>query len=138
MSKHRSVLISVAALLVVLTAGWALRGVVNGPALAAGPGILATTAGCGKAPTLTSGTRSISSGGQNRSYILRIPDNYDRNRPYRLVFAFHWLNGTANDVATGGADGAVWAYYGLQQRSNNSTIFVAPQGLNNEIGRAHV
>lgn len=131
MSKHRSLLISVAALLVVLTAGWALRGVVNGTALAAGDATLAATAGCGKAPTLTNGTRSIQSGGQSRSYILRIPDNYDRNRPYRLVFAFHWLNGTANDVATGGADGAVWAYYGLQQRSNNSTIFVAPQGLNN-------
>lgn len=131
MSKHRSILVPLAALLVALTAGWALRGVANGTALAAGPGILAMTAGCGKAPTLTSGTRSIQSGGQTRSYILRIPDNYDRNRPYRLVFAFHWLNGTANDVATGGADGAVWAYYGLHQRSNNSTIFVAPQGLNN-------
>lgn len=125
MSKSRSTFIPVAALLVMFTAGWALRGVVNQTALAADQGILATTAGCGKAPTLTSGTRSIQSGGQNRSYILRIPDDYDRNRPYRLVFAFHWLNGTANDVATGGADGTVWAYYGLQQRSNNSTIFVA-------------
>ena len=133
MSKHRSLVISVAlaALLVVSTAGWVLRGAANGTALAAGVGTLATTAGCGKAPTLTSGTRSIQSGGQNRTYILRIPDNYDRNRPYRLIFGFHWLNGTANDVASGGSDGAVWAYYGLQQLSNNSTIFVAPQGLNN-------
>jgi poly(3-hydroxybutyrate) depolymerase len=133
MSKHRSRAIPVvlAALLVVSAAGWMLRGASNATALAAGVGTLATTAGCGKAPTLTSGPRTIQSGGQNRSYILRIPDNYDRNRPYRLVFAFHWLNGTANDVASGGADGAVWAYYGLQQRSNNSTIFVAPQGLDN-------
>jgi len=89
------------------------------------------TAGCGKAPTLTNGNRSIQSGGQNRSYILRIPDNYDRNHSYRLVVALHWLNGTANDVASGGSDGAVWAYYGLQQLSNNSTIFVAPQGIDN-------
>jgi poly(3-hydroxybutyrate) depolymerase len=133
MSKRRSLVTSVtlAALLAALTVGWVLRGVDTGSALAADSGILATTAGCGKAPTLTSGTRSIQSGGQTRSYILRIPDNYDRNRPYRLVFGFHWLNGTANDVASGGADGAVWAYYGLQQRSNNGTIFVAPQGISN-------
>jgi poly(3-hydroxybutyrate) depolymerase len=84
----------------------------------------ATTAGCGKAPTLTSGTRTISSGGQNRSYILRVPDNYDRTKPYKLIFAFHWLNGTAGNVASGG-------YYGLQGQSNNSAILVAPQGIDN-------
>jgi poly(3-hydroxybutyrate) depolymerase len=88
------------------------------------PADAAVTAGCGKAPTLTSGTRTISSGGQNRSYILRVPDNYDRNHPYKLIFAFHWLNGTADNVASGG-------YYGLQQLSNNSAILVAPQGIDN-------
>src|SRR6266487_1328414 len=86
----------------------------------AAPADAAVTAGCGKAPTLTSGTRTISSGGQNRTYILRVPDNYDRNRPYQLIFAFHWLNGTAANVASAG-------YYGLQQLSNNSAILVAPQ-----------
>ncbi|MER6758165.1 cellulose binding domain-containing protein [Micromonospora echinofusca] len=90
--------------------------------VAATNGTLATTAGCGKAPTLTSGTRTIQSGGQNRSYILRIPDGYDRNRPYRLIFGFHWLNGSASSVASAG-------YYGLAPLSNNSTIFVAPQGI---------
>lgn len=90
------------------------------------------SAGCGKAPTLTSGTRNIQSNGQNRSYILRIPDNYDNTRPYKLIFGFHWLGGTANDVATGNLQpGGGWAYYGLLSRSDNSAIFVAPQGLNN-------
>ncbi|MEU4222317.1 cellulose binding domain-containing protein [Actinoplanes sp. NPDC026623] len=88
------------------------------------PSALAGTAGCGKAPTLTSGTRTISSGGQNRTYILRVPDNYDRNKPYKLIFGFHWLNGTAANVASGG-------YYGLQGLSNNSAILVAPQGIDN-------
>jgi len=91
----------------------------------------AVTAGCGRTPTLTSGTRTIQSSGQNRTYILDIPTNYDRNHPYRLIFGLHWLNGTANDVATGGSDGSVFAFYGQKQLSNNSTIFVAPQGLNN-------
>src|SRR5690242_2791914 len=64
---------------------------------------MAATAGCGKAPTLTSGTHTISSGGQNRTYILSVPSTYQNDRPYRLVFGQHWLNGTANDVATGGS-----------------------------------
>jgi poly(3-hydroxybutyrate) depolymerase len=88
------------------------------------PADAAVTAGCGKAPTLTSGTRTISSGGQNRTYILRVPDNYDRNKPYKLIFAFHWLNGTAGNVSGNG-------YYGLQGLSNNSAILVAPQGIDN-------
>jgi poly(3-hydroxybutyrate) depolymerase len=93
---------------------------------------LASTAGCGKTPTLTSGTRTIQSGGRSRTYILRIPDGYDNTRPYRLIFAFHWRDGTATDVATGQiVQRDSWAYYGLLQLSNNSTIFVAPQGINN-------
>ncbi len=96
------------------------------------PGLAqAATAGCGKAPALASGSHTIQSSGQTRSYILSVPGNYDQNHPYRLIFGLHWLNGTANDVATGGSDGAVWAFYGQQQLSNNSTIFVAPQGINN-------
>ena len=39
-----------------------------------GVGIAAASAGCGKAPTLTSGNRTIQSGGQSRSFILKIPD----------------------------------------------------------------
>ncbi|MFF7094431.1 cellulose binding domain-containing protein [Streptomyces rubradiris] len=92
----------------------------------------AASPGCGKAPTLTSGTYTIQSGGKNRSFILRVPDGYDRNRPYRLVFGFHWLGGTSTDVATGRTvDPGTWAYYGLQRLADNSAVFVAPQGLNN-------
>ncbi|MEV0157898.1 cellulose binding domain-containing protein [Micromonospora sp. NPDC050686] len=114
--------VAVAAVLLAATAAGALTGGFRGAAVAATNGTLAATAGCGKAPTLSSGTRTIQSGGQNRSYILRIPDGYDRNRPYRLIFGFHWLNGSANNVASAG-------YYGLLPLSNNSTIFVAPQGI---------
>jgi len=89
------------------------------------------SSGCGKTPTLTSGTHSIQSGGQNRSYILSIPDGYDSAHPYRLVFAFHWNGGTANDIESGGSDAELWSYYGLRNLAENSTIFVAPQGLNN-------
>ncbi|GAB3834908.1 hypothetical protein GCM10027610_031470 [Dactylosporangium cerinum] len=128
MSRHRSLAGAIAALVVLATAG----AVVNG-GLGGGPpsAYAAATAGCGKAPALTSGTRTIQTSGKNRSYILRIPDNYDVNRPYRLVFGFHWNGGTANDVDSGGTSGYPWSYYGLRALSNNSTIFVAPQGFNN-------
>ncbi|MBB5783298.1 lectin [Nonomuraea jabiensis] len=92
---------------------------------------LAGTAGCGKTPTLRSGPQSITTSGKNRSYILRIPDNYNNNTPYRLIFGFHWNGGTANDVDGGGTSGYPWSYYGLRALSNNTAIFVAPQGFNN-------
>ncbi|WP_410820106.1 cellulose binding domain-containing protein [Micromonospora sp. 050-3] len=115
--------IAAAALLLAATTGGVLSGGLGATAVAATNGTLAATAGCGKAPTLASGTRTIQSSGQSRTYNLRIPDGYDRNHPYRLIFGFHWLNGSANNVTSAG-------YYGLQSLSNNSTIFVAPQGLN--------
>ncbi|MEV5818615.1 RICIN domain-containing protein [Micromonospora haikouensis] len=133
MAKRRPILgtIAAAAILVAGVSATALAGGLGGAASAAGLGAAAATAGCGKAPTLTSGQRTIQSSGQNRSFILRIPDNYDRNHPYRLIFGFHWNGGTANDVDSGGTDGAAWSYYGLRQQANNSTIFVAPQGNGN-------
>ena len=97
----------------------------------AGAGGTTPSTGCGKAPTLTSGMRSIQSSGKSRSFILRIPDGYDRNRAYRLIFGFHWNGGTANDVDSGGTSGYTWSYYGLREQANNSTIFVAPQGNGN-------
>ena len=97
-------------------------------------GETAATAGCGSAPGLASGNHTISSGGQNRSYILRIPANYDTSHPYRLFVGLHWRGGTAGDVDSGGTDGYNWSYYGLRRladNANNSTIFVAPQGNGN-------
>ncbi|MEU4769364.1 RICIN domain-containing protein, partial [Actinosynnema sp. NPDC023794] len=68
--------------------------------------------GCGKAPTLRSGSHTITSGGKSRSFILRVPDGYDNTRPYRLIFGFHWRGGTMNDVSSGGTSGTAWSYYG--------------------------
>ncbi|MDH2430757.1 cellulose binding domain-containing protein [Sphaerisporangium sp. TRM90804] len=133
MLRHKS-LVGVAAVAVLLVLGTAHTALSSGGAgvSLAGASAAAPTAGCGRAPALSNGTHSIQSNGKNRTFILRIPDNYDNSRPYRLVFGFHWLNGTATDVATGQTvQRDVWAYYGLLRLSNNSTIFVAPQGLNN-------
>jgi poly(3-hydroxybutyrate) depolymerase len=81
--------------------------------------------GCGAtAWPKTKNDITIMVGGNARTYNLQVPDNYDTNKPYRLIFAIHWLNGTAKNVTDG-------KYYGLLPLSENSTIFVAPQGINN-------
>lgn len=104
------------------------------------------SAGCGKTSTLTfgtvpgeSGTKvgtgkggyvTIQSGGQSRGFALRLPDNYDNSKPYWLIFGFHWNGGNSAEVDSGGTNGYWWSYYGLQRKSNNGAIFVAPDGLN--------
>jgi poly(3-hydroxybutyrate) depolymerase len=131
MSRHSTFLaaIAVAALLVLATGHAALS---SDAGTAATPvGALETTAGCGKTPTLRSGTQSMQTSGKNRSFILRLPDDYDNGTPYRLIFGFHWLGGTAADVDSGGSSGYPWSFYGLRQLSDNGAIFVAPQGFNN-------
>ncbi|WP_030437594.1 ricin-type beta-trefoil lectin domain protein [Actinoplanes subtropicus] len=118
----------------------ALAAVVVSGGFGATASAYAATAGCGQAPALTSGTHSITSSGQNRSYILRVPSNYDSNHPYRLIFGFHWVGGTANDVDSGGTDGYNWSYYGLRRLADNAgngTIFVAPQGIGNGWGNSN-
>lgn len=57
-----------------------------------------------------------------REYILAVPDNYDQNHPYRLIFGWHPWGGSAQQVATGG-------YYGLQSQAKGTAIFVAGEGL---------
>jgi len=94
-------------------------------------GAAAASAGCGRNPTMGNGTHTVQSSGRSRSFILRLPANYDNTRQYRLIIAYHWRGGTANDVNSGGSSGAAWAYYGQQQLSNNSAILVAPQGIDN-------
>jgi len=85
------------------------------------------SAGCGKAPTLRNGTIDIDSNGP-RQYILRAPDNYDGNHAYRLILAYHWYGGTAQEVA-GGTAATESPFFGLWDLAAGSTIFVAPQGL---------
>lgn len=121
--------IAVAIALLLAAAG--ISGIGLTSAAAAEAPSAAPSAGCGKPPTLSSGPRSIQSSGRTRNYILRVPATYDNNRPYRVVFGFHWNGGTANDVDSGGTSGYPWSYYGLRAISNDSAIFVAPQGLGN-------
>ncbi|KAK3985871.1 Alpha/Beta hydrolase protein [Cladorrhinum sp. PSN332] len=88
------------------------------------------SAGCGKSP-FSSGVRTVNVNGRNRQFIVRVPNNYNPNRSYRLIFAFHWVGGTMNDISSGGTDRELWSYYGMQRNAGESAILVAPQGINN-------
>lgn len=85
------------------------------------------SAGCGTATSLQSGRASIDVSGTSREYVLQLPSQYDPSHPYRLIFAWHWRGGTANDVVSGTIIGG--PYYGLQSRSAGSAILVAPEGI---------
>jgi len=82
----------------------------------------APSSGCGKATWPASGNFNIDINGTMRAYIVKIPTSYDTNRPYRLVFAWHGLGGTAQQIAQ-------FAYYQLEAPSAGSAIFVSGQGL---------
>jgi predicted esterase len=89
--------------------------------------------GCGKTfATLTSGTYTIKSSGTNRTYIIDIPTNYDKNKPYRLIFGMHCMGGSAAKVSgTDGTNDQTAYYYHIKPLAtadNIPCIYVAPQG----------
>ncbi|ORY06916.1 hypothetical protein BCR34DRAFT_616852 [Clohesyomyces aquaticus] len=89
----------------------------------------ANSAGCGKAPTIKTGTQTITVGGTQRKFRIRVPLNYNNNnKPYKLMYGLHWNGGTMDQVADGGTD--KWNYFGIEKLANETMIFVAPQGLN--------
>jgi poly(3-hydroxybutyrate) depolymerase len=88
------------------------------------------SAGCGMPTQVTSGEKTIMSGGQQRSYTIDIPDGYDMNTPHRFVYASHWIG--SNDESVVGQD-----YYHLQRKAEDDdvpVIFLAPQALPGELG----
>jgi len=89
--------------------------------------------GCGK--TLgdinKSGKYHISSAGGRGDYYIDIPTNYDKNKPYRLIFGMHCMGGSAQRVAAADNGDDLSAYYSLKtqaDKDNIQCIYVAPQG----------
>ncbi len=69
-------------------------------------------------------TNTMTSAGLERKYIIDIPANYDKNKPYRLIFAMHMMGGSMETMVKNN-------FYGLKtyaERDNVPVIFVAPQG----------
>ena len=65
--------------------------------------------GCGKENTLKDNFTFTSDGIEHEIY-LTMPENYDKDKPYRLVFGMHYMGGSAKNVATREA------YYGLRNQ----------------------
>jgi poly(3-hydroxybutyrate) depolymerase len=90
----------------------------------------APSSGCGIQPAFESGPQTVDVNGQTRSFIVRIPENYDNNSPYRLILGVHWWGGSMEDVAYGQTvTPEVWNYYGLERLAEETAIFIAPQGI---------
>jgi poly(3-hydroxybutyrate) depolymerase len=81
------------------------------------------SAGCDKTAALANGTLTIQSGGKSRKYILKIPADYDKSKPYRLVFAFAESGSSAQSVANRN-------YFRMAGYDSKGTIFVAPDAEN--------
>ena len=83
--------------------------------------------GCGKDNTLKDNFVYTSEGIEHEVY-LTLPENYDKNKPYRLVFGMHYMGGSAKNVATRES------YYGFRNQpgAKENTIFVAPHGYTDE------
>lgn len=80
--------------------------------------------GCGQ-PAPQDGAASIDVAGLMRDYILALPDDYDPEKAYKLIFAWHPWGGSAQQVAGNGPSG----YYGLLGASEGEAILVSPEGL---------
>jgi len=107
------------------------------------------TAGCGTTPKLVKSTpptktskpsgskidyNSVMVQGVKRQYILWYPDNYDSTHAYRLIICYHWYSGSASQVFDCTTEGincytTQIPFFNLLTMSNNTTIFVAPDGI---------
>jgi poly(3-hydroxybutyrate) depolymerase len=95
-------------------------GASSGGSAGSGGGMHST--GCGSTTALQSGRSMIDVDGTMREYVLDVPNDYDPNRPYVLIFGWHWRGANAQAVVDND-------YYGLKPLSNGNAIFVSPEGL---------
>jgi poly(3-hydroxybutyrate) depolymerase len=74
---------------------------------------------------VTNGKKTITSGGQQRSYIIDIPTNYNQDKPYRFFYTSHWIS--SNSEAVVGQN--FYFLKPLVTAANEQAIFLAPQAL---------
>jgi len=104
----------------------------TGGAAGSSGGTPGKSAGCGKMPTIASSMYNngnpiaITVGGKARRYILSVPTGYDNTKPYKLVIAWHQLDGNDKQMYSQN-------YYWLKDIAEvaSSVIFVAPNGEKN-------
>lgn len=71
-----------------------------------------------------SGTYTMTSADLERKYTIDIPEDYDKNKTYRLIFAMHMMGGNMQTMVDQN-------FYGLKtyaEKDGVDVIFVAPEG----------
>ena len=92
------------------------------------PGQKNPSAGCGQNPgQLGSANSPLNIGPSTNKYYVTLPNNYDRNKPYNLVFVHHPSGSTTG--ITWGANGA-----NFPAEAKANAIFVYPQTRNGSSG----
>jgi poly(3-hydroxybutyrate) depolymerase len=76
------------------------------------------TPGCGMDPSSVSSPIEVD--GTDRTFILRLPSNYDPNTPTPLVFAWHGLGGSAAGAQL---------YFGIDAQIGDAAIIAYPDAL---------
>jgi polyhydroxybutyrate depolymerase len=76
------------------------------------------SAGCGSDPSAVTSTLDVD--GQDRTFVLSLPDDYDADRPYPLIFAWHGLGGSAANVQN---------RFGFEEIRGSEAILVYPDAL---------
>lgn len=84
------------------------------------------SSGCGTVDPPT-GPQSMTVGEDERTYIVSLPDGYDPQNAYPLIFAFHGRGGSGEGVSN------QW-YFGIEQTGGTPSIFVYPDGLADDMG----
>ncbi|MBR4786130.1 MAG: carboxypeptidase regulatory-like domain-containing protein [Fibrobacter sp.] len=72
----------------------------------------------------------MTSAGLNREFWITLPKNYDKTKPYKILFAMHCMGSNAEDFTNHTPDqDHPSPYYGQQNLDkDNNYIFVAPRG----------
>jgi polyhydroxybutyrate depolymerase len=101
------------------SAGAAAAGAGSGGGGGSGGGV--ATNGCGEAPPET-GERSLMLDGEERTYVLDLPPDYDPMLPYPIVFGFHGASTSGSTFRN--------AFYGnLLSAMGDAAIVVHPDAL---------
>lgn len=87
-----------------------------------GGGAAVRSAGCGRAPQLASGTRTLELDGDTRTFILDLPGDYDQSKAYPVLFGFHGRGFS-------GAEFRAESYGGLLSAAGGDAIVVHPDAL---------
>lgn len=73
----------------------------------------------------------VNASGEDRTYYMTFPSNYDKTKPYKLLFANHCMGSSSNHMATwinADQDHPSPYYAQKAQDTEGNYIFVAPQG----------